>query len=378
MPEPNRQRRGARRQRLIGAGATLVFWTFLAALFTPQTYIANLRANPNFTWVQAFVPTLALFYVWAALTPLVLWLGERFPFERRRWLRNLVVLFLMSLVVSFLHMIILRYVNTYLVEWVLPERAYNLPVPITVLLVGLGATNVLVYWMILAASQALTYFRKYQERDFRLAQAQLQVLRMQLHPHFFFNTLNAISELVYRDAEAADRTITRLSELLRLTLDSGGGQEVPLRDELEFLEKYIELEQVLFQERLKIDMLIEAGALDALVPNMILQPLVENAIRHGIAPRSRGGRVEVSARARGDTLHLRVRDDGLGLPEDWKVEDQDGIGIANTRARLAHLYPDSHRFALEATEGGGLTVSLEIPFRQIDSEIDREDQDSDS
>ncbi len=376
MAESIRQRREVRRERLIGAGVTLAFWTFLAALFTPQTYIANIRANPSFTWVQAFVPTLALFYVWAALTPLVLWLGQRFPFERRRWLRNLCVLFLMSLVVSFLHMFILRYVNLYLVDWAMPQR-YNLPVPIVALLVGLGATNVLVYWMILAVSQALTFFRKYQERDFRLAQAQLQVLRMQLHPHFFFNTLNAISELVYRDAEAADRTITRLSELLRLTLDSGG-QEVTLRDELEFLEKYIELEQMLFQERLEVGMAIDPGALDALVPNMILQPLVENAIRHGIAPRSRGGRVDISARARDGVLQLRVRDDGLGVPKDWRIEEQDGIGLANTRARLAYLYPDKHRFELEATEGGGLTVSLEIPFRKIDSEIDDEDQDSDS
>ncbi|HKY05945.1 MAG TPA: histidine kinase, partial [Blastocatellia bacterium] len=202
-------------------------------------------------------------------------------------------------------------------------------------------------------------------------------LRMQLHPHFFFNTLNAISELVYRDAEAADRTITRLSELLRITLDTGD-QEVTLREELEFLRKYVELEQMLFQERLRIDMEIDPGSLDALVPNMILQPLVENAIRHGIAPRSRGGRVDVSARARDGVLSLRVRDDGLGVPKDWKIGEQSGIGLANTRARLAYLYPDRHRFEVEPTEGGGLTVSLEIPFRQVDSEAGDEDQDRDS
>ncbi|HKY05591.1 MAG TPA: hypothetical protein VJQ56_11915, partial [Blastocatellia bacterium] len=136
MLSSTRQRREIRRQRLIGAGVTIAFWTFLAALFTPQTYIVNIRANPHFTWLHAFVPTLALFYVWAALTPLVLWLGQRFPFERRRWLRNLCVLFLMSLVVSFIHMFALGYVNTYLVELVVTIRPYAPPVPITVLLVG--------------------------------------------------------------------------------------------------------------------------------------------------------------------------------------------------------------------------------------------------
>ena len=197
-------------------------WTFLALLFTPQTYLSNLRSPTPLTWVQAFVATLLLFQVWAVFTPLLFWLGARFPLERKRLWRNLGLYLLLSGPVALAHIVMLQIVNDLLLTW---SRQYQPPVPIPALLVGLGATNIMIYWGIVAVSQALNYFRKYQEREFRLAQAQLQALRMQLHPHFLFNTLNAIAELVYSDPKAADRCILSVSELLRFSLESHRTQE---------------------------------------------------------------------------------------------------------------------------------------------------------
>src|SRR5205085_10374133 len=224
---------------------------------------------------------------------------------------------------------------------------------------------IMIYWAILAVSQALTYFRKYQEREFRLAQAQLQVLRMQLHPHFLFNTLNAISELVYQAPERADRTITQLSDLLRLSLKSGQEQEVPHKEELDFLRKYVEIQQTLMQERLSVRWEIDPASFDALVPNMILQPLVENSIRHGIAARECGGQIKVSARRMDDMLNLEVCDDGVGSPADAQPTPPGGVGLTNARARLVHLYGSRHRFDLRAASGSGLIVSIAIPFREF-------------
>jgi LytS/YehU family sensor histidine kinase len=236
------------------------------------------------------------------------------------------------------------------------------------------------YWGILAVSHTLDYYRKYRERELRtsqlearLAQAQLQVLKMQLHPHFLFNTLNAISALMHRDVEIADRMIARLGELLRLTLASAGAQEVPLKQELDFIKPYLEIEQARLGPRLQVITQIEPATLTALVPNLILQPLVENAVRHGIAPRAKAGRIEIRAYRAGDQLHLEVWDDGPGLTQAPPVNLKGGIGLANTRARLQQLYGPAHRFDLRNGDSRGLVVTLEIPFHEdpVQPENDR-------
>ncbi len=243
----------------------------------------------------------------AALTPLVLWLGKRLPFGRHPW-RNLIIHLLLCGPVALLHIWLFKNVNALL-------RADQPPAPLWALLVGLGATNIMVYWGIVAVSQALNYFRKYQERELRLSQAALQNLRTQLHPHFLFNTLNAIAELVHRDPALADRTIVRLSELLRFSLASHKEQEVTLKEEIDFLEKYVEIHKTLMRDRLNVRLNIDPETLDAAVPNMILQPLVENAIKHGISPRPEGGNIEVHARRLDGKLYVEITDDGLGMPE---------------------------------------------------------------
>jgi signal transduction histidine kinase len=339
-------------------------WLFLALLFTPQTYLSNLRAPTPLSWGQAFVATLLLFQVWAALTPPLLWLGGQFPLERKRLLRNLGIYLLLSGPVALTHIVLLQIVNRLVLAW---SRSYEPPVPIPALLVGLGATDIMVYWGIIAVSQAVNYFRKYQEREFRLAQAQLQALRMQLHPHFLFNTLNAIAELVYSDPKAADRCIVSMSELLRFSLESHRTQEVALKEEIDFLEKYLAIQKILMRDRLRVRLNVEPETLDASVPNMLLQPLVENAIKHGISPRAEGGNIEVYARRLDGKLYVEITDDGLGMHEQ---HDGNGVGLINTRERLKHLYGHAQVFNLSSFPGRGVTIRISLPFREAENKTD--------
>jgi two-component system, LytTR family, sensor kinase len=192
----------------------------------------------------------------------------------------------------------------------------------------------------------------------------LQALQRQLHPHFLFNTLNGISALMHRDVQAADRMLVRLSDLLRMALDRRSAQEVPLTNDLEFLAKYLEIEQARFGDRLAVRFDIDPETLDALVPNLLLQPLVENSVRHAVAARSEGGFVEVVARRAGDVLELKVRDNGPGLPKERTSSPPRGVGLTNTRSRLEHLYGASQRLQFSETPGGGLTVTVVVPFRR--------------
>jgi signal transduction histidine kinase len=344
-------------------------WLFMALLFTPQTYLSNLRSPTPLTWGRAFLATLLLFQVWSVLTPLVLALGARFPLERPRLLRNVGLHLLLSAPVAFAHIVLLQIANSLFLTW---SRSYQSPVPLWALIIGLGATNIMVYWGIVAVSQAVNYFRKYQEREFRLAQAQLQALRMQLQPHFLFNTLNAIAELVYSDPKAADRCIVSLSELLRFSLESQKTEEVTLKEELDFLEKYVEIQRTLMRDRLRVRLNVEPETLDASIPNMLLQPLVENAIKHGISPRPAGGNIEVYARRLDGKLYVEVTDDGLGMHEQ---QDGSGVGLVNTRERLKHLYGHAHTFNLSSFPGRGVTIRISLPFREAAGRSDDTDTD---
>ena len=202
---------------------------------------------------------------------------------------------------------------------------------------------------------------------FRLQQAELQTLKTQLWPHFLFNTLNAISALVYSSPKRADLTITHLSDLLRASLKNTRQEEIPLREEVEFLKNYLFIHQTLMEDRLDLDWQVDPDTLDAAVPNMLLQPLVENAIRHGLEPLERGGAIKILVYRREGTLVLRVEDNGVGLPEGDAAEGS-GIGLSNTRARLYHLYGDAHSFELRGIDGGGVSVEIGIPYRELRSE----------
>ena len=242
--------------------------------------------------------------------------------------------------------------------------------------------------LLACAGAVATYAARWQERlalryshatresaqlQSRLGQAQLEALKLQLHPHFLFNTLNAITALIHRDPEGAERMVSGLSELLRASLGSVGQQEVPLARELEILEYYVDIQQVRFRDRLTVTIDADPETHRALVPNLILQPLVENAIKHGIAPRAAAGHIDVVARRRDQVLLLAVRDDGVG--ETAATDRQEGVGLSNTRARLASLYGGAHVFSAAGRPDGGFAVEIEIPFhtdsrpRQADGRV---------
>jgi signal transduction histidine kinase len=196
----------------------------------------------------------------------------------------------------------------------------------------------------------------------RLVQARLQALQRQLHPHFLFNTLNTISGLLHADPAGADRMIDRLGDLLRMTLHSSGCQAVPLKEELEVLQKYVEIEQTRFGDRLSFTVNVDPDVLDAQVPQLLLQPLVENAIRHGVAPKARPGWIAVHAARTGGDLTIQVRDSGDGLPPDRLLELNRGVGLDNTRSRLEHLYKSAYRFVFSNMKEG-FCVTVRIPFQ---------------
>ena len=228
-----------------------------------------------------------------------------------------------------------------------------------------------VYWYAttVALNYALLYYRESRERairasqlEIRLVEAQLETLQQQLHPHFLFNTLHAISALMHRDVDAADRTLMRLSDLLRLTLERLGEQEVTLDAELDFLRKYLEIEGTRFADRLVVRYDVEPESLEALVPTLLLQPLVENAIKHGVAKKSGAGHIDITARRDHDMLWLEVRDDGVGLSEDALTALQKGIGVSTTRARLQHQFGADYRFEFHRlAQGVGVVVA--VPWR---------------
>ena len=227
------------------------------------------------------------------------------------------------------------------------------------------------YWYAtaIALNFALVYYRESRERALRAAQletrlveAQLKTLQQQLHPHFLFNTLHAISALMHSDVDAADRTLMRLSDLLRLTLERLGEQEVTLDAELEFLHKYLEIERTRFADRLVVRYDIQPDTRDVLVPTLLLQPLVENAIKHGVARRSGVGHIDVTARRDHDKLHIEVRDDGVGLSESALTALQKGIGVSTTRARLQHQFGADYRFEFHRLSQG-VAVVVAVPWR---------------
>lgn len=356
-------------RRWFRAALVVAAWTVFASLLTSQMSLAYSRREIPIGWQRIFFVEVSYAYVWAALTPLILWLARRFPVERWNWLRS----FLVHLSISVFIGIATRVLHDLMLFSFLADSSRGFSISRLLMSVYFMTDyGVMIYWLILLISYAFDYQRRYREGEVRttrleaqLAQAQLQALKMQLHPHFLFNTLHSISALVHKNPNAAERMIARLGDFLRLTLENAGAQEISLQQELEFLKCYLEIERIRFADRLTVQMDIEPQTLDARLPNLILQPIVENAIRHGIAPRTSPGRIEIEARRLNGTLQVQVTDNGRGLSDSSSgAIVKEGVGLANTQARLKQLYGDNQRLDLANAASGGLTVILEIPFRE--------------
>jgi two-component system, LytTR family, sensor kinase len=346
-------------------------WTLFAFFFASQVALqSQLSENPTSFW-RVLSWQLASGYVWFAISPVIILLGRVFSFDDGKWKTSIPVHIVASIVVAVAQLAIDAFVLPKLGYMQRYQNASYFEIFKIFLLVNVHF-GVAIYWGVLGFQQAIKYYRRYRERELRtsqlearLATSRLQVLKMQLHPHFLFNTLNAISELIYKDAESAERMISDLSDLLRMSFENLEVQEIPLKQELEFLEKYLEIEQMRFHDRLRVEMNISPDTLDAGVPNMILQPLVENAIKHGIGPRSAGGKIKIGAIRQNGHLELKVSDDGLGVPSGDLENLSEGVGISNTRRRLRHLYGEGHSFRLSNADDSGLVVDLTIPFKEL-------------
>lgn len=362
-----------------------VIWTVATLLGCFSTFQATqlvrfFSEKPTPFWVLLGL-NVGYWWAWALLAPIVLSLARRFPFEGGRWRRSLPVHVVAVLVLTFAHILMTEAVHYAIVTglWGEPARA---PwwTRVTRTFVMSFDWEMMTYWAIVGFWHAATYYGEAQARtlresqlETRLAEAQLQALQRQLHPHFLFNTLNGISALMHRDVEAADQMLARLSDLLRLALDQRGAQVITLKEELEFLEKYLEIEQARFGDRLTVRYEVDPMLLDAQVPNLLLQPLVENSVRHAVAVRREPGVIEIRARREGDELALSVQDNGPGLRNGQQAAWTAGVGLSNTRSRLEHLYGAAQRISFAEPPGGGLVVTVTLPFRPLDEDENPQD-----
>lgn len=347
-------------------------WTLFAFFFASQAFWQQqLFPDPPSFW-QILTWQLSSGWVWFCFMPIILWLIKKFPLDNANWWKNVPLHIVFSIVISLCQLSVDAYF--------LPKLGYTPAGPFesyfhaykVFLMINIHF-GIGIYWGTLGINHTIKYYQKFRERELttsqleaRLAQSRLQILKFQLQPHFLFNTLNTISELIYKDPESAERMITDLSDLLRLSLEKLEVQEVSLQQELDFLNKYVEIEQIRFHDRLKIEMNVAPETLDARVPNMILQPLVENAIKHGIAPLSQGGTIKVGAERMNGSLLLSVSDNGVGLKDIDISTIPEGVGLRNTKARLRHLYGNAHQFELTPEEKGGVTLKLKIPYKKTD------------
>ena len=317
-----------------------------------------------------FALNLLYWYIPALLAPTIMAWAVRERLGQKKWPMQAVVHAVGALSYSVVHTAIMMALRAVLLAQTgLPEKFpgwwnYTLAQYLTQL-----DWLLMTYLFLIGLAHALAYRGESEARalnaaqlETRLVEAQLQALQRQLHPHFLFNTLNTISGLIRTDAVAADVMIDQLGDLLRMTLHTSGIQEVPLKDELDVLQKYLEIEQTRFGDRLRVNMHIQPDALDAQLPNLLLQPLVENAIRHGIAPNARPGWIAIHAERTGSQLTIQIRDSGDGLPPDRLMALNRGVGLENTRARLEHLYPAAFQFAFSNLERG-FCVTVRIPFQ---------------
>jgi two-component system LytT family sensor kinase len=338
--------------------AYILGWTLVALFFSSQTFLTYKYSNGTAHWGAILKLSFSQWCIWALIAPGVLWLARKFPIEKEKLARNLAIHMGAAVAAALLH-------------WELSNlsRHYVLGFPGSTSIAFVFHQNFLIYWILVGAISGYNYYERYREGELhsaqlsaQLSQAQLQSLRAQLHPHFLFNTLNSIAALVHRNPDEADRMIARLSDLLRISLEQVGVQEVPLAQEIEFLKRYVEIEQARFAYRLRVDLEIAPETLTARTPYLILQPLVENAIRHGIAPRAQPGRVVVSAARENGFLILQVRDDGAGLAAGLSAPAREGLGLSSTRERLSKLYGDHQRFEANNGAQGGFVVTIAIPF----------------
>ena len=348
---------------------TFAAWTAFGLLLGFQAYV-NASSGGTVLLSQALRFALTRCWIYAALTPPIFWLTRRYPFSAETWPRSAAVHALTFLAYD------AAYVLLRLAFWPPVNTATLQPVARSLestwaLTRSSVADQLWMYGSIVAVALTIQYYQEFRRRQLReadlkarVAEYELQILKLQLHPHFLFNTLNGISALMERDVKTAREMMLRLSDLLRIALSHTSAKEVSLREELDFIEAYLAIEQMRFGPRLQVRMQIDPETFDARIPNMILQPLVENAVRHGIADRRAGGAIEVASVRQNGKLLITISNDGPQAINQPIEGGSSGLGLGNTRARLLQLYGTAYNLKINGRPQGGVDVRLEIPFHE--------------
>jgi two-component system, LytTR family, sensor kinase len=341
--------------------AAIPLWSTLGVLFA-------LPGLSSGKWGRYLLISLIQWWSWGLVTPLIFWLDARLPFKENQLLKRVLAHLPVSVLVTILYSCVVLALGALfrIQPWSAVGSKYLLATLFPAIL-----WSWLVYWVIFGVQQTFHYYQRYLASELRVArmersssEARLNALRTQLDPHFLFNALNTISAQVESDPRLARTMIEHLGDLLRLSLDSRARQEIPLAEELAFLDHYLAIQKIRFAENLRIEIQIDPEVKYALVPGLIVQPLVENAIRHGISRRSSGGTVMVTAERGTNHVEIRVADDGVGLPPDWTLEASLGTGLSVTRERILGLHPDGNsRFFVRPRAGGGTEVGISLPLR---------------
>jgi two-component system, LytTR family, sensor kinase len=288
---------------------------------------------------------------WAVETPLLASFFLRYPLVGRLWPR-VVAYFGVGIVAPILPLLVNRAVSHFAYAWRSMGNRTFLE----------WLSGFVIFWIVAGVFQTVAARQNVRELEDRLAQAELRNLKSQLQPHFLFNTLHTIAVLIRQDPGAAHAVLLKLSGLLRVSLDYSRADRIPLQQELEFLEAYLSIEQTRFQERLRTSISADANARAALVPTLLLQPIVENAVRHGLAPRAAGGCLSIAARRSGANLEIEVDDNGAGLAPDYLLRRERGSGLPNTEGRLRALYGAAARLSVSERPEGGVAVRISLPY----------------
>jgi len=344
----------------------LALWGLVGTVLSLEVYFNNRVSMEYVDFAHVAIPQFGRAAMWAALVPFILRLRKIVPLSGGRWMGGVTFHFLVSFLVMAIYYLGRMFTGMVLEHfpladfWSMAGKNFY----------GRNMIDMAYYWAVLAFGYSFEIYQKYKSEELKAAQlearlieTELKALRQQMHPHFLFNTMNTIAVLVREGKnDEAVTLLARLSALLRMTLENTGIPEVTLRQEMEFLHRYVEIQKARFSDRLLVNLAIAPDALDARIPNLLLQPIVENAILHGVAPKNGPGIVEVSGHVAGGRLHLEVRDDGPGFgPVEGRRRE--GIGLSNTRERLKKIYGSNQQLVLKSEAGHGVTVQIVLPYR---------------
>lgn len=339
-------------------------WGIFGLFMATEWYIQAARAGNPILWRSALMSEMVYASVWLLLTPPILWLAWRFPFHASNWLPVAAIHLTATLLFSVAHRVVFSVASEVIA--LSPDHPF-LWSTISASVYRYFDYGIMIYWILLLFRQSIGYYRQVQQQALKRSEleselnlAQLRALKMQLQPHFLFNTLNGISVLVRKNPDAACAMISRLADLLRMTLDNTGTQEIPLHQELKTLACYLDIERMRFADRLSVTMDIDEETKNAFVPNLILQPLVENALVHGVAKQRSSARLSIKSSRTNGSLTLEVEDSGPGLPGGSELRE--GIGMSNTRSRLERLYGNEFSFGMEHVPGSGAIARITMPY----------------